>query len=803
MGRIKKQVDPNRLTCEKLAIHEPHTRKLMTSMPNERNTEEIVRSHFKRYADQVDVDEQKSKHPRIQKLLASASKGGSGQGYPEFLVTLKEEPDLLIVVECKADRNKHESPGWDRPTEFAVDGTVHYSSYLSKEFDVLSIGVSGEIAADVRISHFLHLRGVARPTPIFDDILLSPSEYIRGYYNDPNKYRQDYESLKGFLRILNERLHTNRVAESNRALLISAILIALENQSFERSYKTESDSIELAKSIQHRVMAELKTDLDEEKLKVLEQKFSFIEHEAALIRKDGELKELVQQIDDEVNSFIKNHEYRDVLGELYVEFLRYANKDKGLGIVLTPPHITELFADLAQVNKSSIVYDNCAGTGGFLISAMKRMIEDAKGSKEVEDSIKTSQLFGVELQADIFPLAVSNMFIHQDGKSNIEQASCFDLEIIARMRIKRPTVGMLNPPYKSNRRHDKEEWEFVLNNLQVLGDGGTCIAIIPMQSALSTSDKIIGLKTELMKKHTLEAVFSMPDQLFFNSKASAVTCVMVITAHRPHPAGKKVWLALAKDDGYTVEMHKGRIDMDNKWPEIRDQWVSDFFNRAEVPHFSEVRELSPADEWCAEAYITRDYQKLTQKDFECSLRLFTGAMFSQEKLSAIYPYPINESKLQLTDREWKYFNIGDKFAITLGPFVDKKELVEGSLPYITRTASNNGVEGFGGHNISYEGNCITIGAEGVVAFYQPGEFLKGNKVNIIRHERMNAKVGLFLVTVMDFAHKGIYNYGYALVKGRLERSQIPLPVTTTGLPDWEFMESYIGQLSYSSNLEEL
>ena len=29
--------------------------------------------------------------------------------------------------------------------------------------------------------------------------------------------------------------------------------------------------------------------------------------------------------------------------------MRYANSDKGLGIVLTPPHITELFAEIAQV----------------------------------------------------------------------------------------------------------------------------------------------------------------------------------------------------------------------------------------------------------------------------------------------------------------------------------------------------------------------------------------------------------------------------------------------------------------------
>jgi type I restriction enzyme M protein len=56
--------------------------------------------------------------------------------------------------------------------------------------------------------------------------------------------------------------------------------------------------------------------------------------------------------------------------------------------------------------------------------------------------------------------------------------------------------------------------EFVLNNLECLTDGGVCLAIIPMQCALSTNGRIKELKDRLLKKHTLEAVFSMPDELF-------------------------------------------------------------------------------------------------------------------------------------------------------------------------------------------------------------------------------------------------------------------------------------------------
>ncbi len=86
---------------------------------------------------------------------------------------------------------------------------------------------------------------------------------------------------------------------------------------------------------------------------------------------------------------------------------------------MTPPHITELFSEIAYVNKASVVLDTCTGTGGFLISAMKNMIRDAGGNEEKERHIKQSQIVGVEFQHDIYSLLCSNMYIHGDGRSNL------------------------------------------------------------------------------------------------------------------------------------------------------------------------------------------------------------------------------------------------------------------------------------------------------------------------------------------------------------------------------------------------
>jgi type I restriction enzyme M protein len=590
-------------------------------MPNESKTERIVRSHFEKFNNTIHIEEKASDNPKIDKLLKTASKKGSGKGFPEFIISYKENSDFLIVIECKADIFKHESLNRNKYSEFAVDGVLLYASYLSKDYDVLAIAVSGQTNQEIKISHFLQLKGEKKAIPFFGNKLLTTQNYLSDYLKSEVKFRQDYNTLLEFAKHLNEKLHSNKIIESQRSLLISCILIALENQAFRNSYKYQGTPQELADSLVQTVTNELKTaNIDGKRLDNLNVQFSFIKTDTSLSTRENVLKDLIDEIDININSFIKTHKFFDVLGQLYIEFLRYANSDRGLGIVLTPPHITELFAELALVNKDSIVYDNCAGTGGFLISAMKKMIQDANEDKEKINTIKTSQLFGVEYQAHIFALTISNMYIHQDGKTNIIKGDCFDNEIINKIKSIRPTIGLLNPPYKADKKNDTEELEFVLNNLDCLNEGGICVVIVPMQCALAQSGKVFELKKKLLESHTLEAVLSMPDELFFNSDVGVVSCVMIFTAHKPHQANKETYFGYYKDDGFVKRKIQGRFDAFGKWESIKEKWVTSFINKQNKAGFSINKIVTAKDEWCAEAYMETDYTKLIKDDFVTILK---------------------------------------------------------------------------------------------------------------------------------------------------------------------------------------
>ena len=538
-------------------------------MPNERKTEALVRKRLDKcgfFKDgNLSVEEQKSDSPRIDKLLKNASKKGKAKGYPEFIIFSKAYSDFLVVIECKADATKHISQTRDKYSDYAVDGVLLYASFLSREFDVLAIAVSGETEATLRISHYLHLRGAEQSVEFQADEILPFDDYHKNYLHSEVKFRQDYNALLSYSRELNEELQSKKIKESHRGLLISGILVALGDAAFNKSYKVQKTAKNLANHLVESIVNELKSaDLPPDKISSLEGEFSFIKRNTTLTSEKDFFVGLIEQIDKNVNTFVRTHKYHDTLGQFYVQFLQYANNDKGLGIVLTPPHIAELFTDLAEINKKSIVFDNCCGTAGLLIAAMKRMLTGV--SKKEEDSIKKKQLIGIEFQEDIYALAVSNMIVHGDGKTNIFAGDCFELSKTVKTKYK-PTVGLLNPPYKS-KGSTIEELEFVLNNLSVLQAGGKCIAILPFSCAIGDNAEILERKRKLLEKHTLEAVVSMPADLFHDSNVGVVTCVMVITAHRPHPSGKKTWFGYWRDDGFIKTKHQGRVDVSRTWESI-------------------------------------------------------------------------------------------------------------------------------------------------------------------------------------------------------------------------------------------
>jgi transposase-like protein len=263
----------------------------------------------------------------------------------------------------------------------------------------------------------------------------------------------------------------------------------------------------------------------------------------------------------------------DVLGRFYREFIRYAGTDKKTGLVLTPQHITEVFCDVVGLNVNDVVLDSCCGSGGFLISAMKRMLEIAGPNQKKRRAVRENQLVGIERRTDMFTFACSNMMMSGDGKSHIYQGDSFANEVVAKVRSLKPTVGFLNPPYDVG---EDGQLEFIENALKCLQPGGRCAAVVQMSCVTSANARAVVVRERLLAGHTLTGVFSMPDDLFY--PVGVVTCVMVFEAHKPHPHGFKSFFGYFKNDGYQKTKTMGRVDK-GQWEAIKKHWLNLYINR--------------------------------------------------------------------------------------------------------------------------------------------------------------------------------------------------------------------------------
>ena len=151
----------------------------------------------------------------------------------------------------------------------------------------------------------------------------------------------------------------------------------------------------------------------------------------------------------------------------------------------------------------------------------------------------------------------------------------------------------------------------------------------------------------------------------------------------------------------------------------------------------------------------------------------------------------------LTQHKWQAFVLDEIFDIrATKSSIDKKNLVNlvGTIPYITRSDKNNGIDMFIGEQPKYkkdEGNVLTIGLDTQTIFYQPLPFYTGQNIQVIRHPRMNRYNASFLIVAIKILLQKFNWGGNGATLTRLKRSKVFLPITDKYEIDWQFMEEYM------------
>lgn len=152
--------------------------------------------------------------------------------------------------------------------------------------------------------------------------------------------------------------------------------------------------------------------------------------------------------------------------------------------------------------------------------------------------------------------------------------------------------------------------------------------------------------------------------------------------------------------------------------------------------------------------------------------------------------------INIEDKEWKSFAIGDIFVVTGTTTTQPKSLMtNGITPRITCQAVDNGLEGFYANEPTEIGGVLTVDSATIGAVnYQGSDFIATDHVEKISRKdgkRIDRFSGLFLVWAIRSAIGNKYYYGYKFSQNRIRRQTILLPINDVGDPDYDFMREYV------------
>lgn len=162
------------------------------------------------------------------------------------------------------------------------------------------------------------------------------------------------------------------------------------------------------------------------------------------------------------------------------------------------------------------------------------------------------------------------------------------------------------------------------------------------------------------------------------------------------------------------------------------------------------------------------------------------------------------SSLTLGVESWKPFKIKDLFVLQTGK-AHSDMLDEGNdIPYIGAKKSDNGVMYHCAYNpeLAQKGNCIIFicNGQGSVGYanYMNKSFIGTTDIVAGYNEHLNQHNGLFIATVLCL-ERPKYSFGRKW-KTHLSDTEINLPVSKNGEPDWLYMENYMKALPYGDRI---
>ena len=289
--------------------------------------------------------------------------------------------------------------------DFATNGAIHYATQIiasGKYKEAVAIGVAGDHKENVVFdiyyvfgSSFKSIKKMENYTGI--DFLENKKSFSN-FYNDCVLTEEEKHEilitsrnrLQKYAGELNKLMHNHNITAPQRVLYVSGMLLSMQDiidkdgnlvqrglipeDLLGAKTDTKRDGILITDQIKEYLK---RKQIRQEKVDLMLSSFSEISKDnqrdepTNLDKLVGKLLEKEASTNKQIFTYIFNNIYMsidamaghlDIMGEMYSEFLKYALGDgKEIGIVLTPPYVTKMMAEILNVNKDSRTMDLATG----------------------------------------------------------------------------------------------------------------------------------------------------------------------------------------------------------------------------------------------------------------------------------------------------------------------------------------------------------------------------------------------------------------------------------------------------------
>lgn len=320
---------------------------------------------------------------------------------------------------------------------------------------------------------------------------------------------------------------------------------------------------------------------------------------------------------------------RDTKGDLYEYLLSKVATAGTNGQFRTPRHIIDMIVELMKPTPEDIIVDPAAGSAGFLVSSgeyLRKKHNDLFLVQGLKQHFNNDMFHGFDMDRTMLRIGAMNMMLHGVENPNIQYQDSLSE---GNKEKDKYTLVLANPPFTGSLDNEavsadllkvtktpKTELLFLALFIRMLKAGGRCASIVPEGVLFGSSKAHKDIRKEIIKKHKLEAIISMPSGVF--KPYAGVSTAIIIFTKTGVGGTDNVWFYDMKVDGYSLDDKRSSIE-ENDIPDLVARFNSlereQDRKRTEQSFFVPVEEIIEKEyDLSIKRYKETEYEEVEHED---------------------------------------------------------------------------------------------------------------------------------------------------------------------------------------------